>query len=98
MTLHLVLTYHWFDEILAGRKRCEYRALKRHWAKRIWKRRAEIESVVFSRGYTSTTLERQVVKIDIGPCPYTVGWDGQFYRIHFKQEGKICSRANSEKT
>lgn len=83
MNLHLVLTGHWFDETVSGRKRIEYRALKPIWLKRIWLRRAAIQTVTFSRGYTSTkSIAYRVTKIDMGPCPIP-GWEGAYFRIHF---------------
>lgn len=84
MNLHLVLTHHWFDEIRAGRKRIEYRAITAHWRNRIWKKRQYIKTVTFARGYTSETLTFNVVKIDMGHCPYPE-WCALHYRIHFKE-------------
>lgn len=81
-TLHLVLTHHWFDEITAGRKLVEYRALTRHWAKRIWNAVEPGDLVCFSRGYTQETITRRITQIDVGDCPYD-GWDALYYRVHF---------------
>jgi hypothetical protein len=81
MTLRLVLTYHWFDEMAAGRKNVEYRAMTPHWRKRIWAKRHQLTSAIYSRAYTATTLRREIYFIDIGPCPYP-GWPGKYYRIH----------------
>lgn len=86
MNIHLVLTYEWFDEVLSGRKRIEYREVKPYWRTRIWDRRNEIRSVSLSRGYTYDTLNFGVSKIDIGECPY-VGWNGKYYRIHLFTTG-----------
>ncbi len=89
MTLHLVLTHHWYDETASGRKRVEYRSLldpetrkPSIWYGRIWLKRHMIDRVRFARGYTPTTQTFAVTKIDIGPCPIP-GWSGDFYRIHF---------------
>lgn len=81
MNLSLVLTYHWFDEMAAGRKDVEYRAMTSYWRKRIWEKRHQLTSATFARAYTSTRLPREIFMIDIGPCPYP-GWRGKFYRIH----------------
>ena len=81
LVLHLVLTYHWYDEIAAGRKLIEYRACTPHWTRLIWDRRARITHAKFRRGYTSASITRRVAFIDIGPCPYD-GWSGNYYRIH----------------
>ena len=83
MTIHLVLTYYWFDEIIAGRKNIEYRKMTKYWKKRIWDNRNYINRVRFSRGYTNKYIFRRVLGIDIGTCPYD-GWDSEYYRLHFK--------------
>lgn len=55
-TLHLVVTYEWFDMINSGEKKHEYRVFKPHWAKvfEYWK---QYDTVTFHRGYTRTTCE-----------------------------------------
>ena len=69
--LHLVLTYHWYDETASGRKTIEYRAMTEKWRKQIWEKRD-----------TATTQTFAIDKIDIGECPIE-GWNGHYYRIHF---------------
>jgi len=81
ITLHLVLTYHWYDEMKAGRKDIEYRLVSRHWHRLIWLRREQIFMVRFSRGYTSETMSRAVLRIDRGRCPLD-DWNGEYYRLH----------------
>ena len=83
MNLRLVLTFKWFTEILLGTKRIEYREINDYWFQIIWRKKAEIKTVTFSRGYTNRIITYDVIKIDKGPCPYK-NWDGIFYRIHFK--------------
>lgn len=68
-TLHLTLTYHWWDEIDAGRKTCEYRRFCESWRKRLNGLRRG-DSIVFHRGYTSRTLTRTIENIRV-----IVGWD-----------------------
>lgn len=87
MNLHLVLTYHWFDEIEAGKKTVEYRDKTMYWYNRIWLKRKEIKTVTFSRGYTSRTLTFDVTAIDEGTCPYPK-WDKEYVRVHFKRQEK----------
>ncbi len=82
MTLHLVLTHHWYDQTESGAKLTEYRAITPRWKRMIWDRRNEITHVRFSRGYTSRTLTRAVEMVSIGDCPIP-GWEGQYFRIHF---------------
>jgi len=91
MILHLVLTYHWFDEMLAGRKDVEYRYLSNKWERDIWAKREQITHARFQRAYDKNpaTILRRVTKIDIGPCPYP-GWSEDYYRIHLEP---IHSRA-----
>lgn len=89
MNLLLVLTYHWYDEIAAGRKRVEYRTMSPHWRRLIWERRHELKTVTFRRGYTNTSLCRRITHIDTGACPYD-GWDGEYYLIHFELEATPC--------
>lgn len=60
-TLHLVLTYKWYDMIASGEKKEEYRENK--WTSRIIGKNANIynlkpkyKTVTFHRGYSSTTM------------------------------------------
>ena len=81
VVLHLVLTGHWFDEMLAGRKHVEYRRCTPHWRRLLWDRRRRITHARFARGYTSRTILRPVLAVDCGGCPYD-GWEGRYYRLH----------------
>ena len=81
LVVHFVLTYHWFDEMTAGRKHIEYRAMTPHWTRLLWERRKQITHARFSRGYTGTVITRPVWRIDKGPCPYE-GWYSDYYRMH----------------
>ena len=80
VVVHMVLTHHWFDEMVHGGKDVEYRAITPHWTRLIWDRRDQITHARFSRAYTCNTITRPVIGIDIGPCPYD-GWDGDYYRL-----------------
>lgn len=66
MKIHLVLKSKWFDMILSGEKTEEYRSFVQYWIVRIWKHRDVITSVVFHRGYTDTTHERECIGISKG--------------------------------
>ncbi len=59
------LTYHWYDEIVAGRKRTEYRDICDYWDERLWspKVRGKIGSIKFTRAYTSTNMIWDVRRI-----------------------------------
>jgi len=81
--IYLPLTFHWYDEIQAGRKKIEYRETSEYWRKRIWLKRFDLSHVQFRRGYSEVTTVREIMRIDIGLCPYPE-WDGVYYRIHFQ--------------
>ena len=49
MILHLTLYKKWFDEIAAGTKTEEYRAIKPYWTKRL--SRHDFNEVWFKNGY-----------------------------------------------
>lgn len=85
LVLHLVITEHWYNEIIAGRKLIEYRAMSDHWKKLIWKRRDKITHVRFQCGFKKNPLKMtfEVESIDVGKCPYD-GWNDQYYRVFFK--------------
>lgn len=91
-TLHLTLTYRWWDEIAAGRKTCEYRRFTEGWRKRLnGLKRGDL--VVFHRGYTNRTLTRRIEQIRViggwnlpnevyqfFKCPN----ESQFFEIQFR--------------
>lgn len=93
-TLHLTLTYHWWEEIAAGRKTCEYRRFTANWRKRLADVRPG-DLVVFHRGYTGRTITREIENVDV-----VDGWDlpydvydffdkpneEKFFEIRFSQE------------
>lgn len=79
-TVHMVLTYHWYDEIASGRKQIEYRKCNAYWKRRLGTFPYP-QLVVFRRGYTSTIMTRRIRKITRGECPIP-GWDGEYYQVH----------------
>lgn len=62
--LDMVLTHYWFDEILAGRKTCEYRRVTPYWTRRIGSLKKG-DYLIFRRGYTNRLLARRVERIRI---------------------------------
>lgn len=66
MKLHLIVKKKWYDMIVSGEKREEYRLRNLHWHQRIMKNKWYIDSVVFHLGYTKVTHERECVKITEG--------------------------------
>jgi len=47
--LHLTLKKKWFDMILAGEKKEEYREIKSYWAKRLFSK--QYNTILFRNGY-----------------------------------------------
>lgn len=68
-TLHLTLTYHWWDKVSSGEKNAEYRRFTANWRKRLADVRPG-DLVVFHRGYTNRTLTRRIEQIRV-----IGGWD-----------------------
>jgi hypothetical protein len=59
-TLHLTLKKRWFDEILAGTKKIEYREIKPYWTKRLFEddgRAKEFDVISFRNGYNKDCRE-----------------------------------------
>lgn len=91
-TLHLTLTYRWWDEIVAGRKTCEYRRFTEGWRKRLnGVKRGDL--VVFHRGYTNITLTRSISDVNVIdsedlPCNvhdyFGNPSESRFFRIRFQ--------------
>lgn len=97
--IHLILTHHWYDEINAGRKWHEYREqspyykrmfLRNH--KRIGDRNTpmlylykNIRSVVFHRGYTSTTMRWHLHGICVGYGRHE--WGAPYHQVFILRLG-----------
>lgn len=64
MKLHLVVKAKWFDMIKSGEKKEEYRNICNYWHQRIEMK--NVESVVFHRGYTNVTHERECLRVRRG--------------------------------
>ena len=63
-TLHLTLHRKWFDEILSGRKKIEYREIKPYWTKRLFNSdgsRKPYAKIIFRNGYSKKAPEMIVV-------------------------------------
>jgi len=61
-TLHLTLIKKWFDEILAGTKKFEYRDIKPYWTKRLFKngKVREYDIIYFRNGYSKDCRKMKV--------------------------------------
>lgn len=61
--LHLTLKKKWFDEILKGNKKVEYREKKPYWKKRLFDKNDEpiaYDSVFFRNGYSKDCRKMKV--------------------------------------
>ena len=76
-TLHLTLTYHWWNKVSSGEKNAEYRRFTEGWRKRLADVRPG-DLVVFHRGYTNRTLTRRIERIRV-----LSGWDLPNEEYHF---------------
>jgi len=62
-TLHLTLHRKWFDEILSGKKKIEYREIKPYWTKRLFNSdgsRKSYTKIIFKNGYSKNAPEMTV--------------------------------------
>lgn len=71
-TLHLVLKSKWYDLIDCGKKTSEYRECKPYWNGRL---AIKYDTVVFHKGYTSTTMEFEIKSIGITTEPNDLSLD-----------------------
>ncbi len=67
ITVAAVLAYKWYDAILAGKKKTEYRDISDYWVKRLWATavRGRIGAITFQRGYTSVKATFEVLDITV---------------------------------
>jgi RPA family protein len=56
-TLHLNLHKKWFDMILSGEKKEEYRDSTNYWKKRIYDKIHEFNTITFSNGYAKNRAQ-----------------------------------------
>lgn len=61
-TLHLFLTFEWYDKIASGEKTEEYRG--DYWTHRLYERL--LKYVTFHRGYTATTMTFEIKTLTAG--------------------------------
>lgn len=61
--LHLTLLKKWFDEILAGTKKIEYREIKPYWTKRLLDKKGKpkhYDLIYFKNGYSKNCRKMKV--------------------------------------
>lgn len=62
-TLHLTLHKKWFDQILAGTKKIEYREIKPYWTKRLFNddgTQKKFDVIFFRNGYSKNCRKMKV--------------------------------------
>jgi hypothetical protein len=62
-TLYLTLHKKWFDLILNGIKKEEYREQKKYWITRL--KEKQYDEIVFTNGYSKTSRKMRVAILDI---------------------------------
>jgi len=97
-TLHLNLHKKWFDMILAGKKREEYRELTDYWKKRFSKVKEHcVDNITFSNGY-SKDRRQMVVKIEyITIRTGIIEWGAEKEKVYFVVSlGNILKTVNCD--
>lgn len=97
-TLHLNLKKKWFDMILSGEKKEEYRELKEYWYKRLVSNDVhytEFDTVTFKNGYAKNArkmvLRSEGIKTGKGFKPWGAPENGHVFIIKL---GKIIETEN----
>jgi hypothetical protein len=93
-TLHLNLHRKWFDMILLGKKKEEYRELTEYWKRRMVKVKANnIKTITFSNGYAK---DRQQFKIELLYISVREGlpiWGAEKDKVYFVLHlGKLITK------
>lgn len=94
--LHLTLKKKWFDMILSGEKKEEYREIKPYWLKRLSKNGflKEFSFVKFKNGYSKNapeiTMEVLSISINWGVYEWGAENDNKYFVIRLGQ--KISQR------
>ena len=77
--LHLTLHKRWFDEILAGTKKIEYRDIKPYWTKRLFNddgSSRKFDEIYFRNGYSKNSRKMRVkfkgIRIGKGKDKYEI--------------------------
>jgi hypothetical protein len=65
--LHLTLHRKWFDEILNGTKKIEYRDIKPYWTKRLFNngKPKKFDEILFRNGYSKNSPKMRIEFLDI---------------------------------
>jgi hypothetical protein len=98
-TLHLTLKKKWFDMILSGEKKEEYREMKPYWAERLKDKVHSVfkdyDTITFKNGYSANAPEMVVellgISIDEGMRSWGAEPDTKYYVLSL---GEILSTKN----
>lgn len=93
--LHLKLKKKWFDMIVSGVKKEEYREIKPYWDKRLNK---SFDIVRFKNGYAedSPTMDIELIEIITGQGK--TEWGGSNKEVYILKLGKIIKSLNIQKS
>ena len=75
--LHLTLHKKWFDMILSGEKREEYREIKPYWIKRL---QQDFDAIQFRNGYNKNSRKFLVYLTKISTGKANIKWIGDDYK------------------
>jgi hypothetical protein len=89
--LHLTLMKRWFDEILAGTKKFEYREIKPYWTKRLFNENGtakKYDVIYFRNGYSKDCRKMKVEFLGVKRGV----WNGE--KVYAIKLGKILQEGN----
>jgi len=89
-TLHLTLKKKWFDMIVSGEKKEEYREIKPYWSKRLTN--GKYDRILFKNGYSRGCPSVMVALRDISQSLGIVEWgapEGEM--VYILRLGQIIS-------
>lgn len=97
--LHLTLKKKWFDMILSGQKKEEYREIKKYWTKRLYGGALdpipEYDIIRFTNGYGKKCPTMDVEYISVYRGQGTQAWGAPAYQtVYIISLGEIISTAN----
>lgn len=96
-TIHLTLHKKWFDMVLSGQKREEYRELTEYWKVRMENaKKRDAQTVTFSNGYSKKrrqmVVELQYIAIRQGITEWGAEKEKVYFVLHL---GKVTSSSTN---
>tara|TARA_R110000772_G_scaffold181116_1_gene292446 strand:+ start:433 stop:720 length:288 start_codon:yes stop_codon:yes gene_type:complete len=88
--LHLTLKKQWFDMIVYGGKRQEYREIKPYWDKRFNK---QYDAVFFKNGYQKDAPSALVELVEIRKGQGISIWGAPNEKVYILELGRILERS-----